>query len=283
LRGHFAELHTLLASREQQMQHELFQRFQERTGSLNNAERHIREGQLDLSKRLQKATKAVSSDIPPSRSAIARWTESIRQSNSCKNLVDETRDNVNSVTLSAVFEPDEEYIHHLRHDSVATFSSEYEGSSYWNRLLSQFDDFKQEKDRQSLDHLSSNSPCEPTEKKRARKHMNSSPLAINHYESGMQLTGRVVHDEEKCFYIQVHSSSSPDGNGGREELKKLQTQIQTCEKNPAPRLSELVTSSSGRKIIILLLFSLFLFDFFFENSKWVSWWPAVSTENGTAP
>jgi hypothetical protein len=169
---------------------------------------------------------------------------------------------VNSVTLSAVFEPDEEYIHHLRHDSVATVSSEYEGSSYWNRLLSQFDDFKQEKDRQSLDHLSSNSPCEPTEKKRARKHMNSSPLAINHYESGMQLTGRVVHDEDKCFYIQVHSSPSPDGNGGREELKKLQTLIQTCEKNPAPRLSELVTSSSGRKIIILLLFSLFLFDFF---------------------
>jgi hypothetical protein len=53
--------------------------------------------------------------------------------------------------------------------------------------LSQFIDLKQEKDRQSLDHLSSTSPCEPTEKKRARKHthMNSSPPAINHYESGM--------------------------------------------------------------------------------------------------
>ncbi len=236
------------------MQHELFQRFQERTGSLNNAERHIREGQLDMSKRLQKATKAVSSDIPPSRSAIARLTESIRQSNSCKNLVDETRDNVNSVTLSAVFEPNEEYAHHLRHDPVATVRSEYEGASYWNRLLSQFDDFKREKDRQTLDNLSSTSPCEPTEKKRARKHthMHSSPLAINHYKSDMQLTGRVVHIEDKCFYIQVQSSSSPDGDGGRRELKKLQTQIQTCEKNPAPRLSELVTSSSGRKIIILL-------------------------------
>jgi hypothetical protein len=168
---------------------------------------------------------------------------------------------VNSVTLSAVFEPDEEYIHHLRHDSVATFSSEYEGSSYWNRLLSQFDDFKQEKDRQSLDHLSSNSPCEPTEKKRARKHMNSSPLAINHYESGMQLTGRVVHDKDKCFYIQVHSTPSPDGDGGREELEKLKTQIQTCEKNPAPWLSELVTSSSGRKIIYTFYFHSFCLIF----------------------
>ncbi|EFX74661.1 LOW QUALITY PROTEIN: hypothetical protein DAPPUDRAFT_251503 [Daphnia pulex] len=172
LRGHFAELYTLLASREQQMQHELFQRFQERTGSLNNAKRYIRKGQLDFSKRLQKATNAVSSDIPPSESAIARLTESIRQSNSCKNLVDETREN---------------YAHHLRHDPVATVRSEYEGASYWNRLLSQFIDLKQEKDRQSLDHLSSTSPCEPTEKKGARKHthMNSSPLAINHYGSGM--------------------------------------------------------------------------------------------------
>jgi hypothetical protein len=120
LRGHFAELYTLLASREQQMQHELFQRFQERTGSLNNAKRHIRKDQMDFSKRLQKATNAVSSDIPPSGSAIARLTESIRQSNSCKNLVDETRENVNLATLSALFEPNEKYAHHLRHDPVAT-------------------------------------------------------------------------------------------------------------------------------------------------------------------
>jgi hypothetical protein len=101
--------------------------------------------------------------------------------------VDETRENVNLATLSALFEPNEKYAHHLRDDPVATVRSEYEGASYWNRLLSQFIDLKQEKDRQSLDHLSSTSPCEPTEKKRARKHthMNSSPLAINHYESGM--------------------------------------------------------------------------------------------------
>lgn len=248
MRDHFAELHTLLAAREQQMQHELFKRFQERNGSLNNVERYIREGYLDISMRLQKANKAVSSDIPPSRSAIARLTESIRKSNTCKNLVEETRDNLYSVTLSAEFEPNEEFAHHLRHDPVATVRSEYEGSSYWNRLLSQFDDFKQEKDRQSLDHLSSTSPCEPTEKKRARKHahVTSSPLAVNHYESGAQLTGRVVHVEDERFYIQVQSCSSPGENEGRMELKKLQTQIQICEKNPAPRLSDLVTSSSGR-------------------------------------
>ncbi|EFX74662.1 hypothetical protein DAPPUDRAFT_251504 [Daphnia pulex] len=52
----------------------------------------------------------------------------------------------------------------------------------------------------------------------------------------MQLTGRVVHDEDKFFYIQVHISPSPDGYGGPKDLKKLQ--IQTCEKNPAPRSSE---------------------------------------------
>jgi hypothetical protein len=68
----------------------------------------------------------------------------------------------------------------------------------------------------------------------------------------MQLTGRVVHDEDKFFYIQVHISPSPDGDGGSKDLKKLQTQIQTCEKNLAPRSSEPVTSSIGRKIILFL-------------------------------
>ena len=125
--------------------------------------------------------KAISSDIPPSRSAISRLTESIRKSNSWKDLVDETRKNLNSVTLSAVCELNEEFTYHLRHDTVATVRSEYEGFSYWNRLLSQFGDIKQEKDRQSLDHFNATSPCEPSEKKRARKHahVNSPLLAIN--------------------------------------------------------------------------------------------------------
>ena len=50
MRSHFADLHSLLAAREQQIQHELFQKFQERTGSLKNP---------DMSTQLQKA---ISSD-----------------------------------------------------------------------------------------------------------------------------------------------------------------------------------------------------------------------------
>jgi hypothetical protein len=153
MRSHFVDLHSLLAAREQQIQHELFQKFQERTGSLKNAERFVREGYPDMSTHLQKA---ISSDtfllVRSSRSAISRLTESIRKSNSCKDLVDETRKNLNSVTLSAICELNEELTYHLRHDPVATVrSAEYEGFSYWNRLLSQFGDFKQEKDRKSLD------------------------------------------------------------------------------------------------------------------------------------
>jgi hypothetical protein len=248
MRSHFADLHSLLAAREQQIQHELFQKFQERTGSLKNAERFIREGYLDMSTQLQKAMKAISSDIPPSRSAISRLTESIRKSNSCKDLVEETRKNLNSVTLSAVCELNEEFTYHLRHDTVATVRSEYEGFSYWNRLLSQFGDFKQEKDRQSLDHFNATSPCEPSEKKKARKHthVNSPPLAVNQYESGMKLTGRVVHVDSQRFYIQVQSSPTPDGGDtSKKVLEELHKQIQICESKAAPRLSELVTSSIG--------------------------------------
>ncbi|EFX67788.1 hypothetical protein DAPPUDRAFT_261060 [Daphnia pulex] len=54
------------------------------------------------------------------------------------------------------------------------------------------------------------------------------PLAVNHYESGVQLIERVRVDGER-FYIQVQSSPSPNGNGSRRQLKKLQTQIRTCE------------------------------------------------------
>jgi hypothetical protein len=59
MRSHFVDLHSLLAAREQQIQHELFQKFQERTGSLKNAERFVREGYLDMSTQLQKV---ISSD-----------------------------------------------------------------------------------------------------------------------------------------------------------------------------------------------------------------------------
>ena len=163
--------------------------------------------------------------------------------------MDETRKNLNSVTLSVICELNEEFTYHLRHDPVATVrSAEYEGFSYWNRLLSQFGDIKQEKDRQSLDHFNATSPCEPSEKKRARKHthVNSPPLAVNQYESGMKLTGRVVHVDSQRFYIQVQSSPTPDGGDtSKDLLEEIHNQIQNCVSKPAPRLNELVTSSIG--------------------------------------
>jgi hypothetical protein len=141
--------------------------------------------------------------------------------------------------------------YHLRHDPVATVrSAEYEGFSYWNRLLSQFGDFKQEKDRQSLDHFNSTSPCEPSEKKRARKHahVNSPLLAVNQYESGRHETDWTRRPRRFSSFLRTSSkfSYTPDGGDtSKDLLEEIHKQIQNCVSKPAPRLSELVTSSIG--------------------------------------
>jgi hypothetical protein len=89
--------------------------------------------------------------------------------------------------------------------------------------------------------------------------VNSPPLAVNQYESGMKLTGRVVHVDSQRFYIQVQSSPTPDGGDtSKKVLEELHKQIQICESKPAPRLSELVIIYWLNYLFILFEIVLFL-------------------------
>lgn len=242
MRRHFSDLHAILAAREQQVQHQLFGAFQECTSLLKSVEWHLRDASQDISSQLQKAATAVSNHIPPSRSAITRWTESIRHFNIYETVIKETLANINSVTFSTTMEPIPEYADHLLHDSVASVSSASGGRIFWTQLQNQYGDVKQKTNRQLVDNLNSKSPCEKTENKKAKKHPRviSPSIAANHqYEVGTDLTGRVVHIDAERFYVHVQSDSS--SQDAVSELNQLQTRIQMCERNPAPGLHDLHT------------------------------------------
>jgi hypothetical protein len=99
-------------------------------------------------------------------------------------------------------------------------------------------------------HFNSTSPCEPSEKKRARKHahVNSPLLAVNQYESGRHETDWTRRPRRFSSFLRTSSkfSYTPDGGDtSKDLLEEIHKQIQNCVSKPAPRLSELVTSSIG--------------------------------------
>lgn len=253
MRRHFSDLHTILSAREQQVHHQLLGAYQERTDPLNNVERHLREASQDISSQLQKVATAVHNQTPPSRSFITRWTESIRQFNTYEAVIQETVDNLRSVTLATNMEPIPEYAQHLLQDQVASISSINEGITYWTQLQSQYGDLKLKANRQLVENLNSKSPCEQTEKKKARKHphVTLSSIAANHqYDVGSELTGCVVYNDAERFYIHIKSDSIvPDAV---RQLDQLHKQIQTCVEKRAPEIQERVTPPSGRFVIFLL-------------------------------
>ncbi|KAI9549848.1 hypothetical protein GHT06_004542 [Daphnia sinensis] len=240
MRRHFSDLHAILAAREQQVQHQLFGAFQECTSPLKGVERHLRDASQDINSQLQKAACAVSNHIPPSRSSITRWTESLRQFNIYETVIKETLANINSVTFSTTMEPIPEYADHLLRDSVASINSNNGGITFWSQLQNQCGDVKQKTNRQLVDNLNSMSPCEQTENKKARKHPHviSPAIATNHqYDVGTNLTGRVVYICAERFYVHVLSDSC--SQDAVSELDQLHIEIQMCDRNPAPGLHDL--------------------------------------------
>ncbi len=238
MRHYFGDLHAVLAAREQQIQQQLYQSFQECTSPLKAVQRHLNDASRDIYSQLELAT-TTANGANASRQTIARLTQSLRNLHFYEEAVKETGIQLESVAMHTTVETIPEYRESLRLQKVALVQLEDDRDRiYWNQHQELYVTMGQDMNRLIVESMNSTSPCDP-EKKRARKQLYTDlpmPLLASQASSRYcetDISAQVVHMDAERFYIQIEGDA-------KSELDRLQAKIQLHGQKSVPRLEDLV-------------------------------------------